>query len=231
MVTKYKDRKRRRRTIDPKTLRKSSQFRSKHTDIYKPVGKRVATETGWRTEGFSNKYFETYFEEFIAGTASALFMHDKKTKHLRIMTGSGFVVTKKDDDTNTRRVSAGEEVILPHGVSYRIVTAAQDYLNMFVTQDGKYESRLQVVEECDAPATEISKNLLKEVTNEDLVAAKVTPRRGTSKAVEQQAKLERSRKVEGTRTAKVAPEPGLGAVKGSVNLRPSMGAFSKDGAG
>lgn len=222
---------RRRAQIDPKTLKKHSDLVKKHVDKLVILGEKVATDTGYRILGFSGKNIETFFEAFFPGAVSDLITHPKKDRVVRVLDGSGYVIIHKSGEIVDKRLHPGDEVILPAGIVYRFATADSESLALQVSQDSKYESRIQIVEKSDNTLV-VSKDDLK--PNERLVDNKIKSRQG-SKAKQQQQHLSKERgrltRVDLTEGVADTGVDNAGSLSHVMNIRPSFGRFDEEGAG
>lgn len=218
---------------DPQKIKKHSQIVQQKAKGVVVVGERVKTETGFRIAGHISRGFETYYEVMLPGTASALVLHPKKDRVARIIAGTGFVIL--DDGTTPavdRKIQAGDEVVLKAGISYRFATASQDSIEMQVTQDSKYESRLEIIQEASSIA-DITDGQLKSAVRIENTESIV--RRG-SKARQQQAAAAGTHNPSQQVVALADDsEPEAAAAVATqapiMNARPSMGRFDESGAG
>jgi len=227
---------RRRQQIDPKTLKKHSQIVKRQTRNVVVLGQKEKTSTGFIIPGHKGKAFETYFETLLAGTASDMVRHPTKDRVIRVVSGDGFVIL--DDGINARidkRIQAGDELILKAGVAYRFTTTSNQNLELYVSQEAKYFSRLKMVEESTA-TTEVTVDMLQE--NQRNVIDQ--PARRGSKARQQQARKNSKRMPTGqvfdTSAMPVGPAEaqqteGVATASSVMNARPSHGRFDDSSAG
>lgn len=179
-----------RRSIDPKTLRKSSESRRRRNPSQKVAGEKIATRTGYFIEGTRCKDYETYYEFFASGQGSDKVMHPKKTRTYRVLEGAGTLVqTSGEGNTARTDLVAGDEVTVQPGVTYSILTNSTQQIEFFVTQSAKYAARLQLVEE-GYGAADLSEFDLVSLSRDDIIEKiRLPKRRGFSKAAEQLAQL------------------------------------------
>ena len=230
------NRRKRRPQIDPKTLKKRSQIAQRKTPSVVVTGEKEATSTGFRILGHSGKVIETYYETLLAGTASDTVVHHKKDRIVRILAGIGFVVLSVgSDDPVTRKVYAGDELVFKAGTTHRLVTTSDQGLELHVSQEAKYDHRMEVVAKSDA-TKEVSEGMLQPSVRDETVRG-IQPRRG-SKARMQQAIKSGGRVPSGqvfdSSGQPVAPREaadGIATAVSGLNARPSMGRFDEAGAG
>lgn len=222
-------RKKQRNKINPLKIKKHSQIMGKRKSTTHMNEERIATETGFRSVGFENKQFATYYECMIARQATDYLVHAKKTKTVRILSGTGFVTTIKnykdaqeDWVIERRSLISGDMLILVPNIAYRISSSSVP-LDFVVSEDSKYKARLEVVKEASTTAN-VDLELL-EQTDRTQVAKETAPpipRRGSSRAAEQQKALAVKR---GTEADKPAAHP-VKALADSLNASP-MNDFSE----
>lgn len=215
--------------MDPKLLKKHSSVARKHANNIIITGAREKTETGFKVPGHSGKDFETFAETLLPGTASALCRHPKKDRVVRILAGGGYVIL--DDGTSDpedKRIHPGDEVILRAGVSYRFATTSGESLEMHVSQGSKYDARLEILEEASA-TVEVTPGLLNPAERAASAPPGMSLRRG-SKAKQQQLSNSGNRSVKPAGQIDISAAAGTSATA-EMNVRPSMGRFSDEGAG
>lgn len=219
--------------MDPKTLKKHRTVVKAHEANIVVTGKRQRTETGYVIEGYKGTSLETKYEVFLPGSAGPLFRHPKKDKVVRVLAGSGFVTLQQKDGTALdKRIYPGEEIVLKGGIAYRFCTTSNASLEIFSAQEGKYEARLEVLEPATAKV-DVSSDLLKGISEEERKDIfSVQPTRRGSRAAEQQASMAGQRSVPSqVQKHDTEPDSVTKVVEGVVNVRPSHGKFSEEGAG
>jgi len=143
---------RRPQQIDPKTLRKHSRIMEKLQAPPMVVGPREQTDYGYFVEGSKTKSFETKFLTVMPQCMTPTWKHEKKTRVYRVVSGVGIYQTfdkPEEGQTvvgkmNERHLTHGDEVVVSSDTTHRI-TAGPGKLELYVTQDSKYESSLQEV--------------------------------------------------------------------------------------
>lgn len=220
---------RRRQQIDPKTLRKHSGIVAKTHDDLKVVGDRTQTDYGFVIDGFTGK-FETFFMYIVSSAMTPAWQHDKKSRVYRINAGVGYYMTWGEDGNATSRpVTAGDEVIAAPGVKHRLGTTGQSVLEIFVSQEAKYNAHLVEVEPTQVAT--VPNDLLESVSEDGRIVFGHT--RGTrgSRAAEQIAAQRGEPSVRGRR-GKDGPDVDTFMRSGvaGVNALPIMN-FNDDGAG
>jgi mannose-6-phosphate isomerase-like protein (cupin superfamily) len=133
----------RQREINPLKIRKHSDIVAKNQEILPILGDRIRTDYGFYIAGFSNKAFETKFITVVAGSATPSWKHDKKVRTFRVVTGGGQVVVETGLISEIVPLSPGTEFVAQAGMTYQIIAAS--YLELFVTQEYRYEANLQEV--------------------------------------------------------------------------------------
>lgn len=215
--------------MDPKLLKKHSSVARKHANNIVITGAREKTETGFKVPGHSGKSFETFAETLLPGTASPLYCHPKKDRVVRVLAGGGYVILDDGSgDPVDKRIHPGDEVILKAGVSYRFATTSGESLEMHVSQGSKYAARLEILEEASSTA-EVTPGLLNPAERAVSAVPGVSLRRG-SKAKQQQLSNSGNRAVKPAGQVDIAAAAGTSATE-VMNVRPSMGRFSEEGAG
>lgn len=223
--------KKRRRQPDPRTIKKHSDIVGREHINMVVGGVREKTPTGYIVKGFSGKSFETYFEYMLAKSSSAVFMHEKKDKTVRVLSGVLYVILEDGKTSRQIKAIAGDEVVLERGTAYRLATSAET-VQLIACQNSKYNATLQVVNEGAIVSQEVSPHLLQEPdlaarTRESRPQDVRNTRRG-SKAKEQLA---------AQRAGKNSPQVVDQNVKATVsttfgkNPKPSQGRFNEEGAG
>lgn len=136
---------RRKQIIDPKTLRKHSKIVEQRAEPLLVVGERVQADYGFYINNHKGKTFETKFMLIMPSCMTPTWFHPKKTRLFRVVGGIGqFQVFADDGTVTTKPISVGDEVVAEAGFSYRI-TSSPSKLELYVTQDAKYEASLQEV--------------------------------------------------------------------------------------
>jgi len=138
-------RERRRQQIDPKKLRKHSQIIEQRSDPVMVVGEREQTDYGFFIDGHKGKSFETKFILIMPSCMTPTWLHEKKSRVVRIVGGIGQYQTFAEDGTvTTKPVTVGDEIVIEPGTTYRIVSSPSK-LECYVTQDSKYEASLKEI--------------------------------------------------------------------------------------
>lgn len=228
MVTKLsKELQRKRRQPNPREIKKHSDIvRNRvQSDVGVIQGVREKTATGFIVKGFFGKNFETFVQVMMDGTSTPVLRHEKKDRTVRVLSGMLAVVTDKH-----QTLLRGQELALERGTEYRLLAPKGD-VEFVVVQSPKYAATLEIVDNSEAQATEL--------TQEDLsgyrAAPKIEPsqRRG-SKAKEQLAARDAARGTSG-REMQLGKSPSQGpsatAVAEGMNPQPSMGKFDDSTAG
>jgi mannose-6-phosphate isomerase-like protein (cupin superfamily) len=222
--------KKRRRTVSPRNLRKRSDYMREYEDTVKVPGERVLIPTGYRVSSFKNGSFETFYEVMLAGTST------NRLRHLWVLAGQGFLEIQRPEESSlTKRLIPGDHVSIPRGSSFRVATTSQQTLEMIVTQQAKYEAKLEVLEELETARETPAADLAEPSLHDRMTSViNVTPRRG-SKAAQQQVATRKERGREGGGHPPLgAPQSGGGDLMGFVqgkNPRPTGGKLSAEGAG
>lgn len=193
-TNKNKDHKR--REIDPKKIKKHSNIVRQFTNSTRVSGEREATKSGFKAGIYNGKMFESYYEQVMEGASSDLVMHDKKYRTLRVLSGTGFLLTVENPTEqkelwklDQRPLIAGDVIECEPGKAYRLATTDRDILELVVTQEPKYDSKLAVLEESEAVAN-ITEDMLNSVSRSDIINdLNFVPVRRGSKAREQQAAI------------------------------------------
>lgn len=216
--------------IDPKKLRKHSDIVKAEikTNQFVVVGEKEQTLTGYKVAGTTCGDFETYYEYMADGVPTDRFIHPSKSRSYRVIAGQGVLIVSKDGANRAIALIPGTEVTAVPGIAYQLRSSPQAPLEVYVTQAANYEEELRVAEPSTANPANVSEDMLRTVTREEVLAANIndsTPRRrprGQQKAVQQQVE-----KALAAGRAVAAPEA-IAAVE--VNLPPTM-VFDDEGAG
>lgn len=211
------------RIVDPKSLPKHSKIMHRSQANNLVSGERTKTKTGYTASRSESTGFETYFETILSGGAWDVLMHDRKVRVVHVISGTGFVRMGED----FKKVLPGDSLAFNPGVEYSIGTYNQD-VSFYVVQEAKYDARLIIV--ADGASLDIPPDVLTGISPEDKVHlySGSNTRRG-SKAREQAA-LSSSNKRRDQIVTPSMLERVPDTVDG-VNLKPSMGRFSNEGAG
>lgn len=226
---------RRRRQVNPRTIKKRSDVvRLQEQEASKSFlikGKREETNTGYKVVGFTGK-FETYFEFMLPKTSTNVYSHPAKTRTYRVLTGGGALMKLKDVkvgeetkvETSVQKLSAGDEVVVEPGTSFRLL--ATDFgLEMFVTQEEKYDSRLKKIADTEvmveAPSDLLDPPSEEEVEKATEAAQGIRARRGSKAAQQQSAQKPTQGGAAAAEPLERMPE----AASVGVNARPTMGNF------
>lgn len=133
----------RRSQIDPKTFRKHSKIVEKHQDTVLIAGNREQTDYGYVIEGHKNKSFETKYVCIMPNSITPKWLHDKKTRVLRVIGGVGHLeIFSESGEVTVKPMTFGDELVVEAGTTYRIKSSPAK-LEFFVTQEAKYESSLK----------------------------------------------------------------------------------------
>lgn len=238
--------KRSRQKTLPRQIRKRSDRVNRDKQNLMVSGARQKTATGYIVPGFQGKSFETYYEVMLAGTATDVMRHQKKDKAFWVISGDGFLTmdTPSGSGQITRRLIPGDHINLPRGTTWRISTANQQSIEMFVSQQAKYSASLEVVEDSgafkEATAADLREPSMAERLGEELTT-RVPRRARNSKAAQQQAAMRSGRRskqvVNADGSYQIVPEGPVEASKlghagsAGVNAQPTGGHFDEAGAG
>lgn len=177
---------RKRPQIDPKKLRKHSHIVASKQDPFLVVGDRVQTDFGITVSGAANKAFETQYMVVVPNSMTPTWKHAKKVRVYRVISGSGYYQESDDAGTvTTKPLSAGDEVIAEPGKSHRL-TSGVIKLELYVTQEAKYEANLEEVAPVEKIA-DVDASELHSLTAHDkfLTVGEPVGRRRNSRAAEQ----------------------------------------------
>lgn len=228
MATKLsKELQRKRRQPNPRTIKKHSDIvRNRvQSDVGVIQGEREKTATGFIVKGFFGKNFETFIQVMMDGTSTPVLRHEKKDRTVRVLSGMLAVVTDKH-----QVLHRGQELALERGTEYRLLAPKGD-VEFVVVQSPKYAAALEIVDDSEANATDLSQ--------EDLsgyrAAKKIEPsQRKGSKAKEQLAAKVAERRTSG-REMQLGKSPSQGTSAASASEgtspQPSMGKFDESTAG
>ena len=222
-------RNRRKRNIDPKTLKKHSAILSEQTgnDVV-VLGFKEETKTGYMIPGHAGNKFVTFFEVMLPGSASGMCMHPEKERTIRVLAGQGFVLLKGEEDVETQiPIAPGDEVAFKTGVSYRLSTTSLVPLELFVVQDKRYGDGLVVVEKSTTPVEAALLDLTPNVREET-----VTTQRGPTKARVHQA-VSRGQAIQAVEQREARKPKGVqdGMVIGASPKPGGPNQFGNEGAG
>lgn len=225
----------RRPQVDPKTFRKHSRIVEKRQDQVVVAGDRIQTDFGFFIDGHKGKTFETKFMLIMPSSMTPKWLHDKKTRVIKVIGGVGhFQTFTKDGTVSTRPVTIGDEVTIEAGTTYRI-TSSPAKLEFYVIQDPKYESSLQELEPAETVAV---------VTPEDLESISVEDKAhqtavvmGVNRSVRSNRAREQLAAQRGGRPTEARPRGthedtffSQAPAAAGVNAMPVL-AFDPDGAG
>jgi len=223
-MTKYLSRKKR-KVINPRDIKKHSDIVKKQVNTGFVFGDKIETKTGFITTGFSNKNFKTYFQFLDIQNVTDLVMHDKKTKVINVLSGSGFVIfvenpteAKENWKGTEHRLIPGDTVELGAGRAYSIATTANNTLLFSVVEDSKYDARVVVIEESDTRSVSNFDSMFSLDRDEVIEQYKPIVRQG-SKAKEQLLAIAKKRK---RNTVRVSAEE-LPNVEPLLNVKPTLG--------
>lgn len=141
---------RRQQQIDPKTLRKHSRIVEKLQAPTMVVGPREQTDYGFFVDGSKTKAFETKFFTVMPHCMTPTWKHEKKTRVYRVVAGTGVYQEfapheeKIVGQMTEKALTHGDEIVVAANTTHRI-TSGPNKLEMYVTQDSKYEASLEEV--------------------------------------------------------------------------------------
>ena len=129
--------------MDPKKLIKRTSFNERIDYKTKVIGNRQQTDYGFVVQGYKHKNFETQYIYIAADGATPAWLHPKKVRTVRVLTGIGRYDTINEDGAilESKPLAPGDEVVFLPTISY--VLYATTALELFVTQEFKYEVNLQ----------------------------------------------------------------------------------------
>lgn len=234
---------RQRPQVDPKTLRKHSRIVEKLQAPAMVVGPREQTDYGFFVEGSKTKAFETKFLTVMPQCMTPTWKHDKKTRVYRVISGTGIYQTFEKPAEEGQIVGAmtekmlvnGDEIVVSGDTIHRI-TAGPAKLEVYVTQDSKYEASLTEVLAAEVvanvPVTDLATLSREDKENKVTLGTDRSMRR--SRAAEQLAETRSGRPSNGQPRAQRGANsqeffrqaPG----DAGVNARPVMN-FDHEGAG
>jgi mannose-6-phosphate isomerase-like protein (cupin superfamily) len=179
------NRRRKRKTIDPKTLKKHTSIVSERlTSDVVVLGFKEETKTGYMIPGYSANRFVTFFEVMLPGSASGKYVHEDKERTVRVLAGQGFVIQGDGADETQQPIGPGDEVAFKPRVPYKLSTTSITPLEMFVAQDKNYGVGLEVLEPAVSPVDLTQFDLEPNERPDDVIRT-----RGPSKAAQQQTAL------------------------------------------
>jgi hypothetical protein len=230
----------RRPQIDPKTLRKHSRIVEKRQDPVVVAGPREQTDYGFFIDGHKSKSFETKFAQIMPSCMTPKWLHEKKTRVLRVIGGVGHYETYAEDDTvTTKPIVAGDEVVIEPGTTYRIKSSPAK-LEFYIIQDAKYEASLKELAPAETIA-QVSVDDLQSVTPEDKTHQQAvvlgTDRSLRRNRAREQMALQRGQnpgagqpRLPGQRAPQSEDSFFRSSAAGGINEMP-VGSFDPDGAG
>lgn len=217
-----------RKQIDPKTLRKHSKIVQDRADPLLVVGNRNQTDYGYTIPGVTHKTFETFHMAVSASSTTPVWRHEKKTRVYRVVSGTGhYQRTVSENTAEARMLSAGDEVLVEAGHAHRLTASTK--LELYVTQDSKYEANLEELAPVERLA-EVQGVELQNMSAEEKalrMSGSIT-RRGRTRAAEQIA-LQRGEAPRPKRFEENSDNFFRNSTAG-LNAMPISG-FSEDGAG
>jgi len=219
-----------RRQVKPHEIRKRSDYTKEVTNTIKVPGEREPTKTGYKVSSFKNNSFETFYEVMLAGTSTDRVRHYTKDKVIWVVAGQGVLELQ---GAAGRVLVPGDHVVIERGDSARITTTGQQTLEMLVTQQTKYDAKLETTEETLVERVATEQDLAEPTTQERMAGVvDFAPRRG-SKAVEQQTaeRASRGRVGGGRPPIDGTQDPARMGFQAGKNARPTNGKFSDSGAG
>jgi mannose-6-phosphate isomerase-like protein (cupin superfamily) len=223
---------RKRPQIDPTKIRKHSQIVAEKQDPFLVLGDRTQTDYGFTVSGVQQKAFETLYMVLMPNAITPTWLHPKKQRVYRVVSGSGYLQTYDAAAVLvTRPLAPGDEVLVEAGISHRI-TSGVLRLEMYVTQESKYVTNLEEVAPAETVAAVPEADLRSVSAAEKHVLLGNTPvSRRNSRAAEQIA-ASRGARATVDRSAQNA-EKGDRFLRGTdsgINAKPILD-FSEDGAG
>jgi mannose-6-phosphate isomerase-like protein (cupin superfamily) len=172
--------------ISAKNIKKRSDYQSKYErpELISIPKNREKTKTGFVAKGYAGASFELVYEVMAAGAASPTYMHPKKDRVIRILSGSGLLHT---GGNNYVKILAGEDITIEAGTQYSITAESDLYLMLI--QPSKYLAHLNV-DESTCIAVDMDTRI------EEVPDAPTTPvyTRGPSKAAIQLRELSERRR-------------------------------------
>ena len=177
---------RKRPQIDPKTLRKHSHIVASKQDPLLVVGDRTQTDYGITVSGVVNKAFETAYMVVVPNSMTPTWRHAKKVRAYRVIGGSGYYQETDAGTVTTKPLSAGDEILVEAGKTHRL-TSGVVKLELYVTQEAKYEANLEEVAPVETIA-DVDSSELRSLTAADkfaVVKDSVVGRRRSNRAAEQ----------------------------------------------
>lgn len=225
---------RKRPQIDPTKIRKHSHILAEKQDPFLVVGDRTQTDYGFSVTGVTHKSFETFHMVLMPNTVTPTWLHQKKARVYRVVSGSGYYQQPNSDGSVvTRPLAPGDEVLVGAGSSHRL-TSGVLRLELYVTQDSKYSANLEETAPAETVAT-VEEADLRSLSHADKIAMIGMPDVGVSRrsrsrrAAEQIAAMRGDRTVE--RPSGHASDTFLRSTASTgVNAQPVFD-FSEEGAG
>lgn len=152
-----------------------------HTAPPMVVGPREQTDFGYMVDGSTTKHFETKFFTVMPQCMTPAWLHPKKTRAYRVVAGTGKyqVWELLDGDVlsaqpvSEKMITHGDEIVVEPGTTHRIV-AGPSKLEMYVTQDSKYQSSMQEKMPAEVIATVSEADLTPVTTAEKETQTQVT---------------------------------------------------------
>jgi len=184
--------------IDQSKIRKRSdyEYTTRSSEVVIP-GDRVLTKTGFTAQSYLGSNFEIRYEAIAAGAATPTFMHPKKDKVIRILSGVGQIII----GDNMLPLVVGDDLKIPAGTKYRITSESDVYL--MVIQASKYDAHVETDD-----STMVTVDMENRIQDIPQPKESLSFNREPSKAVEQQLALAASRSQrlgEGAPTGPTAP--------------------------
>jgi len=225
----------RKRPVDPKQFRRSSNHALHKPASARASGERKPTPTGYKIDVHGGDTFEMYYEAMLPGTCSPRLSHDDKERAFWVLEGQGFLSIQTGKLIADRRLIPGDHVVLEKGSVYKIATTAREQLDLIVTQDAGYEDDVSVLAESEAVKAPSEEQLQEPSQFERETGIVARPRRGSKAREQLQEKF----------AGRVSPQieimnpeehnsvkpPESAATVAGVNAQPSHGVFDDEGAG
>lgn len=156
----------RRQQIDASKIRKHSHIVEKHQDPVAVAGNRRQTDFGFVIDGFKSKAFETLYICVVSAGVTPKWQHEKKTRVIRVVGGVGHYETFSEaGEVTVKPITFGDEVVIEPATTYRLRSGPAK-LELFVTQEAKYESSLKELAPAESVAIVAAEDLAS-VSQED----------------------------------------------------------------
>jgi mannose-6-phosphate isomerase-like protein (cupin superfamily) len=224
---------RKRPQIDPTKIRKHSQIVAEKQDPFLILGDRTQTDYGFTVSGVTYKSFETFHMVLMPNTTTPAWLHAKKARIYRVVSGSGYFQQFTEGNTvptGTKPLAPGDEILVEPGMIHRLTSGVLK-MEIYVTQDGKYGTHLEEILPTETVAAVPAEDLRPVTDAEKHTALGITPRR-RNRAAEQIAALrgERANPDRSAQNAERGDQFLRGTASTGVNARPVLD-LSEEGAG